>query len=78
MDLIREIGNIFGVIGYPVLLYVNPLLGAALKTAGHICLLTYFCYHPSWDMIGALMFFTVLDIGYLIKNIRYQLQETSR
>lgn len=78
MDLIRELGNILGIIGYPVLLYVNPLVGAALKTAGHICLLIYFSHHPTWDMVGALLFFTALDVGYLLKNLRYQLQKISK
>jgi hypothetical protein len=77
MDLIRQIGNLCGVIGYPVLLYVNPLAGAMLKTAGHICLLTYFSYHPTWDMIGSLLFFTVLDVGYLIKNLLLKKVELS-
>jgi hypothetical protein len=48
-----------------------------LKTAGHICLLTYFSYHPTWDMIGSLLFFTVLDVGYLIKNLLLKKVELS-
>jgi hypothetical protein len=57
-------------LGYPVLLYLNPILGAFLKTVGHGFLFTYFVKHPTWDMLTSLGFFSTIDFIYLIKSIQ--------
>ena len=57
-------------LGYPVLLYLNPILGAFLKTVGHGFLFTYFVKHPTWDMLTSLGFFSTIDLIYLVKSIQ--------
>jgi hypothetical protein len=57
-------------LGYPVLLYLNPILGAFLKTVGHGFLFTYFVNHPTWDMLTSLGFFSTIDLIYLVKSIQ--------
>lgn len=70
MTLFRIIGNVLVMAGYPILLFLNPAIGAAIKTIGHLLLLTYFVKFQAWDMLMSLLFFLGLDLGYLFKNLR--------
>ncbi|MGL5804048.1 MAG: hypothetical protein ACRC11_01170 [Xenococcaceae cyanobacterium] len=70
MTILRELGNILVMLGYPVLLYSNPILGASMKTVGHGFLFTYFLKYPTWDMLTSIGFFSTIDLIYLIKSIR--------
>ncbi len=76
MTLIRYIGNFLCILGYPVLLYLNPIVGASIKTAGHLLLITYFIKYQQFDMLTSLFFFTILDLIYLLKGIVNKKEES--
>lgn len=69
MTLFRIIGNLLVMAGYPVLLYFSPVLGATIKTVGHVLLFTYFIKFQAWDMLLSLLFFSTLDLVYLLKHL---------
>jgi hypothetical protein len=69
MTLFRIIGNLLVMAGYPVLLYFSPVLGATIKTVGHVFLFTYFIKFQAWDMLLSLLFFSTLDLVYLLKHL---------
>lgn len=65
--LARYLGNALSIIGYFVLLNVDPLLGSSLKIIA-LCLVTPFCVKLKlWDVVFVFGFYGLLDLSNVIK-----------
>lgn len=63
----RYVGNALSIVGYFVLLNVDPLLGSTLKIIA-LCLVTPFCVKLKlWDVIFVFGFYGVLDATNIFK-----------
>jgi hypothetical protein len=74
VDLIivaRYLGNICSVVGYLILLHVDPILGSSIKLVG-FCFSTPFCIRLKlWDVVFLFAFFGILDLSNLIKLLLF-------
>lgn len=65
--LARYVGNALSIIGYFVLLHIDPLLGSCIKIVG-LSLVTPFCIKLKlWDVVFVFGFFGVLDASNVFK-----------
>lgn len=66
---LRIVGNIITVIGYFVLLHLNPLVGSCLKIFG-FSLIIPFCWKAKlYDVIALAGFFMVLDVSNIVRRL---------
>lgn len=64
--LARYLGNALSIVGYFVLLHVDPLLGSSIKIMA-LCLITPFCIKLKlWDVVFVFGFYGVLDASNII------------
>lgn len=69
LSKIRIFGNCLTLVGYFVLLYVNPIAGSSLKVLG-VSLIVPFCIKwKLWDVVVLVAFFAALDISNIIRLI---------
>lgn len=66
-DCLRIIGNCLTLIGYGVLLYLNPKIGSSIKVIG-LCLTLPSCISLKlWDVVFMLSLFGFLDLTNVIR-----------
>jgi len=70
-SLYRYLGNIFLIIGYFLLLWVNPILGLAIKCIGGALSLPFAIKYKFWDVVVICAFFFVLDVSKLVQLIYF-------
>jgi hypothetical protein len=63
----RYLGNIFLVVGYFLLLYVDMKLGLILKTIGGFLALPFAIKNKLWDVVFICSFFGVIEIAKIIQ-----------
>ena len=64
---LRVLGNVTNVLGYFVLLYVDPLAGSIIRILGLI-FATPFCVKIKlWDVVALFAFFGALDVANVIR-----------
>lgn len=63
----RYVGNALSIVGYFVLLNVDPLLGSTIKLIA-LALVTPFCIKLKlWDVVFVFGFYGMLDLSNIIK-----------
>ena len=66
---LRVVGNAITVIGYFILLHVNPVVGSSLKISGFLMIVP-FCWRAKlYDVIALAGFFMALDLSNLIRRL---------
>lgn len=69
INRLRYLGNLLTIIGYTILLHVDPLIGGIIKVVG-FSLVIPSCYKLKlYDVIFLLSVFAVLDISAVIKAL---------
>lgn len=65
--LARYLGNVLSIVGYFVLLHVDPLLGSTIKIVS-LFLVTPFCIKLKlWDVVFVFGFYGMLDLTNIVK-----------
>lgn len=64
---LRLIGNILSVVGYMILIHINPLWGSTIKIIA-LVLVTPFCIRTKlWDVVALFGFFGFLDLTNIVR-----------
>ena len=70
-SIYRYLGNIFLIIGYFLLLWINPILGLIVKCIGGALCLPFAIKYELWDVVFICGFFFVLDTTKIIHLIYF-------
>lgn len=66
---LRIAGNAITVLGYFILLHVNPVLGSTLKISGFTMIIPFCLRAKLYDVIALAGFFMVLDLSNIIRRL---------
>jgi Flp pilus assembly protein protease CpaA len=65
----RYIGNILSLVGYFMLVHVDPLIGSVVKIVG-LVLVTPFCIRfKLWDVVFLFGVFGLIDLSNIVKLV---------
>ena len=65
---LRVLGNALALIGYFVLLYIDPQIGSALKLMGAAMVIPFCAKIKVWDVVFMLGFFGAMDLVNVIRH----------
>ncbi len=69
LEFLRLIGNMLSIIGYIILINVDPLLGSIIKIIGLFLVVPFCLKLKLWDVVVVFGFFVAIDIANIIKIV---------
>ncbi len=65
-EYLRIVGSISVILGYFVVLHVNPILGVCINLFGDMVSVPYFIRTKSWDVVVMIFFLTCISSSKLV------------
>ena len=66
-DLLRILGNSLKIIGYSIILYLDPMTGSEIKVIGYLITFPWAVKHQLWDVVIIMAIFLSLDLVNVIR-----------